>query len=243
MRPTAVVLAAGSGRRLQPLTDKEPKCLLEVAGRPILGRLLDAVADAGVRRAVVVTGHLSRQVEEYIGALNHPLDVLVARNHAYATTNNAASLLAARAAIGTDGLLLCDGDVVFSSSPFPALLASAHPCVLAVDCMAALDAEEMKVQLDAGGLVKRISKALDPRAAAGESIGVQRISGDAVPMLWRALEELLPGRAADAYYEDAFQMLIDRGVPFGICPVESASWMEIDDLADLTAARHRFVAS
>ncbi|MCC7417040.1 MAG: phosphocholine cytidylyltransferase family protein [Acidobacteria bacterium] len=242
MTPVAVVLAAGSGRRLQPLTERIPKCLIEIGGRPLLGRMLDNFAAAGIQRAIVVTGYRAGQIETYLQDRTWPLAIETVTNQDHATTNNAASLAAARARIDGDDVVLCDGDVVFSSSPVPALLRSAEACVLAVDAGAALGAEEMKVELGPDGRVRRVSKALNPRVCAGESIGVQKIGGAAVPLLWRALDLLLPAHAAVAYYEDAFQRLIDDGVPFGICPVASDCWMEIDDLADLNAARHRFAS-
>jgi choline kinase len=163
-------------------------------------------------------------------------------NHQFDSTNNAASLAAARPIIGSEDFVLCDGDVIFSSSPIPSLLTAPTSCALVVDHGSELKDEEMKVEVAADGRVTRLSKLLSPNVSAGESIGIQKIGGRAVPLLWDALDQLLPARAASAYYEDAFQQLIDRGIPFGICPVESGTWMEIDDAADLNEARRRFAA-
>jgi choline kinase len=235
----AVILAAGTGERLRPLTDTTPKCLLEVGGRPLLGRLLDALADAGVGDAVIVTGHLAEHIETFLVKTPPALAVRCVRNSAYATTNNAVSLAAARPALGDDAFVLCDGDVVFSSNPVPALLAAAGPCVLAIDADAAYDAEAMKVELGADGRVMRISKRLLSTASAGESIGIQHIGGDGVARLWDTLAALVRQRA-DAYYEDAFQEMIDGGVRFTVSPIAPESCLEIDDAADLAAARRRF---
>jgi choline kinase len=236
----AVILAAGSGTRLRPLTDRTPKCLLEVAGRTILDRLLDALVTAGLDRSVIVTGHHSEVIEAHLGARVRSLEVTCIRNSAYATTNNAASLAVARGAIGSSDFVLCDADVVFSVSPIPSLLAEPAQCALAVDLSVPWSAEAMKVQVDADGTVRRVSKRLSAGSSAGESIGIQKIGGTAAPMLWDVLVPLLASDAATAYYEDAFQRLIDRGVRFGFSPVAPGSWMEIDDAADLDAARERF---
>ena len=68
--PTAIILAAGRGSRMRELTDTKPKCLLELAGRPLLHWQLDALRDAGVERIVLVRGYaahtlvgLARKVE------------------------------------------------------------------------------------------------------------------------------------------------------------------------------------
>jgi choline kinase len=236
----AVVLAAGQGTRLLPLTTDTPKCLIDVGGQPLLGRMLDALAAAGIARAIVVTGHRADRVEAYLAATTQPLRVSTARNAAYATTNNAASLAAARAAIGDQPFVLCDGDVIFSANPLPALLAAPEPCTVIVDRGAALAGEEMKVQVGASGLVTRLSKRLDPAACIGESIGVQRLGGPALARLWEEVDAVVRADAATAYYEDVFQRLIDSGVRFGTSEVATTGWMEIDDAADLDAARARF---
>lgn len=242
MLPIAVILAAGSGTRLQPLTDTTPKCLLDVAGRPLLGRLLDGLADAGIRRAVIVTGHLADHIEAHLASAPPPLEVTTVTNHAYATTNNAASLAAARTVIGGQDLVLCDGDVLFSANPIPALLTSADDCTLLVDADSALDAEAMKVEVGPDGRVTRIDKQLGIETSAGESIGVQKIGGAALGLLWEEVESIVARDAARAYYEDAFQRMIDRGAAFGICRVAPDTWIEIDDAGDLERARRRFTA-
>ena len=233
----AVILAAGTSSRLYPLTADVPKALLEVAGRSILDRMLDALADAGIPRVVIVTGYRADRIEDHVRHRARSVDIVMIRNAAYATTNNAASLAVAQGAVGGDGFVLCDGDVVCAASPFPALLASPDDSAIVVDRGAALDEEAMKVAIDARHRVTRLSKQLDAKTSAGESIGVQKIGGAALPALWRALDEIVATRAATAYYEDAFQQLIDRGVPFGVTSVAPGTWREVDDAADLEAAR------
>jgi choline kinase len=236
----AVILAAGQGTRLLPLTADVPKCLIQVGGRPLLARMLDAVAAAGIDRAIVVTGYLSDRVDAYLEGHELPLGVTTVRNPDYATTNNAASLAMARPALRGEAFLLSDGDVIFSESPLPALLAAGEPCTLAVDRGAPLADEEMKVQVDGAGLVTQLSKGLDPRACIGESIGVQKLGGPALPLMWDELAAVVRDDAETAYYEDVFQRLIDRGIPFGVSDVTPGSWLEIDDSADLAVARQRF---
>jgi choline kinase len=235
--PVAVILAAGTGHRLKPLTDGSPKCLVELGGRSILDRMLQAMADAGVQNAIVVTGHMADRIDAHLARSPRAIDVVTVKNPAYATTNNAVSLAAARSAIGGRSFLLCDGDVVFTRNPFPDLLASDVPCVVAVDAAAAFNAEAMKVELAADGRVVRLSKALEADRSAGESLGLQRIGGAALPRVWDALNDAIARDAARAYYEDAFQLLLDTGLRMRISSVAPGTCMEIDDAADLEAAR------
>ena len=242
MTTLAVILAAGQGTRLLPLTADTPKCLVDVGGEPLLARMLHRLAAAGVTRAIIVTGHRADRVDTYLASHPHPLSVSTAHNPAYATTNNAASLAAARPTVGVEPFLLCDGDVIVASDALPALLAAPEACTLAIDRGAILAAEEMKVQIDATGVVTRLSKRLDPASCIGESIGVQRLGGAALGRLWDEVDAVVREDAATAYYEDVFQRLIDSGVRFGTSDVATGSWMEIDDLVDLDAARQRFGA-
>lgn len=240
MAVLAVILAAGTGTRLRPITDVTPKCLVEISGRPLLGRLLDALDDAGIRRVVIVTGHLAERIESYVSEHHRQLDAVFVKNPAYATTQNAASLGAARTAIDGHDFVLCDADVMFSVNPIPALLADAEPCALAVDADAPFDAEGMKVERGSNGFVKRLSKHISAGDSAGESIGIQKVGGAAAGRLWDVLGPIIARDPATAYYEDAFQRLIDEGARFAISRVAHGTWIEIDDADDLAAARRAF---
>ncbi|HMD34451.1 MAG TPA: phosphocholine cytidylyltransferase family protein [Vicinamibacterales bacterium] len=233
----AVILAAGTSSRLYPLTADIPKALLEVAGRTILDRMLDALADARIARAVIVTGYRADRIAAHLAATRPRIPVETVMNAAFAETNNAASLAAARAATRGDAFVLCDGDVIFSDNPFPSLVAAREDSAIVVDRAAVLDDEAMKVAVDREQRVTRLSKQLDARTSAGESVGIQKVGGAALAALWDVLDDVLKTRAATAYYEDAFQVLIDRGVPFGVTAIKGGTWREVDDAADLAAAR------
>jgi choline kinase len=233
----AVILAAGTSSRLYPLTADIPKALLEIAGRTILDRLLDAFADAHIPRAVIVTGYHADRIEAHLSAARPRIAVETVTNAAFATTNNAASLAVARGATRGDAFVLCDGDLVFSMNPIPALVAAADETALVVDRSAVLDEEAMKVAVNGEQRVTRLSKQLNARNSAGESIGIQKVGGEALTSLWVVLDGILATRAATAYYEDAFQVLIDRGVAFGVTPIRGGTWREVDDATDLEAAR------
>lgn len=240
MEFTALILAAGLGSRLRPLTDTTPKCLLDVGGQTILARQLERVAAAGIRRAVVVTGYLGEMVEAHLRAAPQGLEVVTAPNAEYATTGNCMSVLAGRRAVTTRGLVLCDGDVVLTGNALTRLVADPASSALLVDAETALGQEEMKAQLDGTGAVRRLAKGLDPAACAGESIGVQKVSGPALPIFWATLEAMQAAGDTQGYYEDAFERMISAGVSFRTVTIGHHEWTEIDDLADLEDARARF---
>lgn len=237
---TAVILAAGTGTRLRPLTETTPKCLLDVGGRTILARQLERVAAAGIPRAVVVTGHLAEQVEAHLRAVPQAVAVTTAVNRGYATSGNCMSVLAAREKVTSRGIVLCDGDVVLTGDALARLAADPAPAALLLDPETALADEEMKIVLDPQGNVRRLAKPLDPAECAGESIGVQKVSGPALPIFWATLEAMRDSGDTQGYYEDAFQRMIHAGVAFRTVPIGHHEWTEIDDQADLADARTRF---
>jgi choline kinase len=236
----AVVLAAGTGSRLRPLTDERPKCLLTIGARTLLDRLLDQLAEAGITRVVIVTGHLSSVLETHVAKRQGPPSVVCAPNPLYASTNNAVSLLSARSFLWEEGFVLCDGDVLLAQNFLRDLCEAPDPCALLVEPKATLSAEEMKAITDAEGRVQLLSKELDPALCVGESIGVQKVGGDALPLLWEQLNQMVRGGREGAYYEEAFQRLIDGGHTFRAVMIEPGGFTEIDDLADLEDARARF---
>lgn len=211
-----------------------------MGGKAILARQLELVASAGIARAVVVTGYLAAQVDDHLRRHPPPLPVTLAPNPDYATTGNCMSVLAARRAVEGGGIVLCDGDVVLTGDALGRLAADPSNAALLLDRDTPLASEEMKVQLDGQGNVRRLSKRLAPAESAGESIGIQKIAGPALPILWATLESMREAGETQVYYEDAFQRMILAGVTFRTVPVGHHEWTEIDDQADLEDARARF---
>jgi choline kinase len=234
-----LVLAAGPGRRLHPLTEALPKTLLPVtAGRTILDLALANLAAAGLEDVIVVTGFAAERVEERAAALErrHGVRLELLFNDRAEEWNNAYSLWLAREAF-PEGVLLVNGDTVHPPSVEQSLLAERGPDVLlAVDREKELGEEEMKILLTEDGALKRISKEIEPAAAAGEYIGVALIEPAAAGPLADALETTWR-REPSLYYEDGFQELADRGGEVRVVSIGPVDWVEVDDHGDLARAR------
>lgn len=236
-----IVLAAGGGKRLVPLTDTLPKTLLEVTddGRSILELAVGNLAAVGITDITVVTGHAAEAIEAIAPTLESRYDVTLHRrfNDRYADWNNAYSLWLVRD-VFADGALLVNGDTVHPVDVQRRLLAARGqaPVLLAVDDDKHLGEEEMKVHLDAGRLT-RINKALDPPTAHGEYIGltlIEAAAGEALADALKATFERDPG----LYYEDGYQELADRGGEVRAVPIgEAVAWVEVDNHDDLARAR------
>jgi choline kinase len=234
-----IVLAAGPGRRLQPLTDDLPKTLLPLSnGRTILDLTLANLRSVGIEDVVVVTGFAADRVEERRRDLEerHGVQLELVVNGRAKEWNNAYSLWLAREAFD-EGALLVNGDTVHPASVEERLLSARGPGVLlAVDTEKQLGEEEMKVQLAVDGTLQTVSKEVDPETAEGEYIGVTLIEAEAAGPLAEALEATWRRDPSD-YYEDGFQELVDRGGRVHVAPIGSVEWVEVDNHEDLARAR------
>jgi choline kinase len=234
-----LVLAAGAGRRLHPLTADLPKTLLEVEdGRTVLDVVLANLRTAGMDDVAIVVGVAAHRIRERVPALErrHGVRLELIHNDRAEEWNNAYSLWLARDAFA-EGALLVNGDTVHPPSVEQALLgARGADALIAVDREKPLGEEQMKVLLDEDGRMRRVNKAIDPAVAAGEYIGVSLLEpavarplADALEATWR--------RDASLYYEDGFQELADRGGAIRGIAIGTVDWIEIDDHDDLARAR------
>jgi choline kinase len=234
----AVILAAGLGKRLAAVSGGLPKCLVPVAGRSILDRMIDRLVQAGLTDIVVVTGHRREDIERHLDRSQVPEARRAARvfNPRYADWGNFHSLLVAEEACGADGLVKLDADVVMDEHLLPALLAAPGPAALAVDVRDGLGEEEMKARVDARGVVVELNKHIDPARAVGESVGIDRVDAELAPRMWNELRRLIDLGETDEYYERAYELLIEQGVPFHYADVSRSRWCEVDNADDLAAA-------
>lgn len=235
-----IVLAAGGGTRLRPLTDDLPKTLLAVDGaRTILELAVANLCEVGISDIAVVTGHAAGAIEAACPQLEerYGADLELIYNDRFADWNNAYSLWLARDVLAESALLI-NGDTVHPVSVERRLLERRGdaPMLLALDDAKSLGEEEMKVELDGGGALTRINKALDPDKAGGEYIGVSLIEGEASGEVADALAATFE-RDPSLYYEDGYQEHADRGGVIRTASIGAVDWVEVDNHDDLARAR------
>ncbi|MGC4070017.1 MAG: phosphocholine cytidylyltransferase family protein [Polyangiaceae bacterium] len=239
---TAILLVAGVGSRLRPLTDSIPKALVSVGESSILERAVNALKLAGVRHFVFATGYRQEAVVEK--AREWKLDAVFCPNERYEATQNSISLLRCESALRGKSFFKLDGDVLFETEILQRLLRSAEDLAVAVDGKRALDEEAMKVQVDAQGRISRFGKAIAVRDAQGESIGIERLSARAGAQVFDAIARLEERGICDKYYEDVYADLIEEGkISARAIEVGDLRWTEVDSQADLAHAKALFQRS
>ncbi len=236
---TAIVLAAGVGKRLLAASDGRPKCLIEIGGRSLLGRLLAGVARAGVRDAVVVTGFGAAAVEQAVAALPRDIRVRCVVNPRY-TEGAILSLWAARDVLRKGPVLVMDADVLCAQTMLERLVRSPHPnCFLLDGSVASTGEEQMLLVRD--GRVRDIVRGGAPGwELQGESVGFLKLSAPAAALL----ETLLAARVAAGHtgieHEEVYPDLLAR-VDVGFERVDGLPWTEIDFPEDVVRAEREIL--
>lgn len=238
----AVVLCAGRGGRLFPLTKDGPKCLLQFGQKTILDCCLENLKAAGIEDVVLVAGYKKEAIEAKVREKHYDRVSFVV-NEQFAVTNTAYSLNLALKGMDADFILI-NGDVLFDRAILEGLIRHPARNCIAVDPDIALDAEEIKVKAT-DGRVEQISKELDPAQSLGEAIGLYKISREIVHDLSAIYEDLEKRGENHHYFEKGFEKICQQpaadGRFFGIVLTGHRPWVEIDTIEDfLYAAREIF---
>jgi choline kinase len=230
-----IILSAGQGKRLLPLTAEKPKCLLPIHGKTLIEWQIDALCQCGIEEITVVTGYHAEKVDEVILRAYGMGRIRTLYNPAYAVTDNMVSCWAARHEMMQDFIIL-NGDTLFETAVLRRLLASpTHPVTVVVDHKEIYDADDMKVELEGARLV-RIGKDIAPERAQGESIGMIFFRDEGPSMFCRTVEKILNDPlSGKKWYLSAIDEMA-QFMPVWTCSVRGAKWCEVDYLADIERA-------
>ena len=235
----AIILAAGIGSRISPLTDNCPKSLLKIYDKTILEMMISHIQDCHINEIVFVTGYLEEQIKEYVN-INFPdLKAYFVTNEKYAETNTGFSLLLAKDFVENSDFIKFDADVVFDKEILKKLIEYPYENALCIDKNIHLDAEEIKVIIDDKNKILKASKTVDPQKAIGESIGIEKIGKNTAKLLFQELEEVMKDKKNhQEYYEVAYERLIEKGESFHALDITGLVWVEIDTKEDFELAKN-----
>lgn len=231
----AVVPVAGTGSRLRPHTHTRPKPLLHVAGQPIIGHILDHIADLGIERIVLVIGYMGDQIVEYV-ASRHTFSVVesVVQQERLGLGH---AILLTREVVGDDPMLVVYGDAIFDADLRPALASRADATlgVLRVD-----DPRRFGVVVEEEGLVSRLVEKPEEFVSDRAIVGVNyvRASGKLFECLDRLVRE---DRRTRGEYQltDALQLMVEGGSKLTTFPVRA--WFDCGTLESLLVTNRRLL--
>ncbi|MDB5968135.1 MAG: Choline kinase [Hydrocarboniphaga sp.] len=233
----AIVLSAGQGSRLLPLTISKPKCLVEFSGRSLLEWQLEALHCAGVTEAVVVTGFGADQVEAVL-AERAPLGLKVRTiyNPFYKLADNLATCWLVRDEM-QGAFLILNGDTLIEPAIVRRLLkAPPAPITVSIDRKPQYDADDMKVRT-AGTQLTAIGKTLS-EDIDGESIGFLRFSREGAARFVEQIDRVMhTPEGVKLWYLSAINGLAQAGCAIEVASIEGLQWGEVDFHPDVARAR------
>lgn len=248
-----IILAAGQGTRLRPLTDDRPKCLVEVNGRSILDRQLDTMHACGIEDSdiMIIAGYRGDVLQRKFAGT----DITIIINEEFESTNMVCSLMCARDLMGTqEDVLISYGDIIYNETVLKKILASDEPASVIVDdgwysywserCENPLDDAETLMFDEKDYLTEIGQKTTDLAKVQSQYIGLMRFKGNGLRAMLdlakQAEERTAQGTALwrttrtyqKMYMTDLLQGLIEEGNKLKAVHIQRG-WFEIDDRDDL----------
>ena len=229
-------------KRLRPLTDACPKCLLKIGERTLLQRTVDAMLAAGINELVVVTGYRAEMIRDFLTKQYPSLNIHFIHNGDYEHNNNIFSLWMTRPYTDGKDFLLSDSDILFDPQLIRAVLAeegnalalNRHEC----------GEEEIKVIVDSENRIIELSKTCSIEQAIGESVGFEKMTASYSTALFKELEQMIEHEGLiDVFYERAFERLIPQGHTFRIIDTTQFFSIELDTPEDFQNASQLIPAS
>jgi len=233
---TAIILAAGVGKRLLGISGGRPKCLIEIGGRSLLLRLLDGLSAAGVRQAIVVAGFGEDVLRAAVADGPAGIAVRCVSNPRY-REGAILSLWTARDAL-RGPVVVMDADVLCGPAMIARLVDSSHPNCFLLDASVTSTGEEQMLLVHEGRVRDIVRGGAPGYELAGESVGFLKLSAAAAGVLRGLLEARVAAGDTGVEHEDVYSELLAR-VVVGFEQVDGMPWTEIDFPDDVThAERH-----
>ena len=228
-------------KRLRPLTDTKPKCLLEVGNRTLLERTVRAMQQAGIKEFVVVTGYRGNMIRSFLENLVNLENLekpsfTFLHNTDYEHNNNIYSLWMAGEVVRGKDFLLMDSDILCDPAAVMAIAQQQEPA-LALNRHACGE-EEIKVIVDADNHITEINKTCNPKDAIGESVGIERFTSAYSTALYQELDQMIVKEGLiDVFYERCFERLIPQGHTFKVVDTTHYFSYELDTPEDFQRAQ------
>lgn len=232
----AVILAAGIGSRLRPLTNDKPKCLVRICGKSLLEYQLDAHRVAGVKDIYIVVGYEAQAVRDYCKHIKD-LNIHIVESVNYETTNNMYSLYLLREHLKGEAFILNNADLAIDNEIVNKMVQDKRQDLIMVDTSQYND-ESMKISVDKKGVITDISKKIDEKNSYGCSIDYYKFSPETSKTLFAEVERTVEKEEnLNQWTEVALQELMQaRAISMEPIHTDGLRWMEVDNYEDLAIA-------
>jgi len=233
-----IILAAGKGERLYPITKNTPKPLIDLGdGETLLEKQLKSLSESQViDEVIIVIGYLCEQVESKLKNFKTNLNIRTLYNPFYEMSNNLITLWLSKCEMNED-FLITNGDTLFISDVVKDLVNKTNDGIYVTICYRDdIGEDDMKVILDENQKVLKVSKEIQDSNI--ESIGLVKVKGEKYRNIYQnVLEQLARDQTyLNKFWLETFNVLADKGVEVNSFEIDKDKWREIDfhfDLKDL----------
>lgn len=232
----AIILAAGLGTRLRPITNEKSKALVEVNGTSLLENQINCLDRNEISEIVIVTGYMHEQIESFIEKINVNTSIDLVRNEDYSNTDNLYSFLLTEEVCKNEEIILMNGDIFVRDEVFDKIIEFEHSCI-ACD-FKNYDQEAMKVTGEREKL-EGISKDIGRDSSLATSIDIYKFSDDKSRKLYEIASDIFDPNEKQ-WTELAIDKLLKEEQDVKACDIGSQDWAEIDNLEDLLDAEKKF---
>lgn len=229
----AIILVAGVGKRLFPITKEIPKCMIPFEGKPLLQYSLEYLKNLKISSITLVVGYLREKIEALVGTSWKGIPV----RYYESPDIHGGSLLSLWSARGelNDEVLIMDGDVFYPEAMLARLIESKHANCFLADSSSPSTGEEQVLYADKGRVFYISKKPYTKHRPIGESVGFLKLSKPVAFELKKVLEEFVDRGKKGIEHEETYPTLMERCV-IGYESVNGLAWTEIDSKEDLETA-------
>jgi len=235
----AVLLCAGRGSRLDPLTRDRPKCLVSVAGKSILQHQIEALAAAGISQIVIVGGYRIEQVKAHLQAMESECALTLVDNPYWATTSSIGSVWAARSHLDQPFCLL-NGDTLFDAAVIGKALEKMRPGINLVVELGPPEHDDMRVAIS-GERIITVGKWMSGEVGYARSLGIVLSPNEDGGNYRSALEAVIGAPYGEQSFHHAIIDRIAQSEWVHPLVVEAHDWQEIDRPDDIIAWEQRMM--
>lgn len=229
----AIILAAGSGKRLQTLTKSIPKCLIPIGKTTILDRQIDILFRNGISEIIVVAGYKANLIRKHI----HQKNIRVILNNKFEKTDTLYSVYCAKKYIKNNFLCLY-GDLVFDEKLILSLLQDEHNGSIIVD--KPVEKFNTHSVIIKNSQIQRINLPKFTKKINGQFIGISKFTGSYVAWFKKILDSFSNNNTLEGEFVRIIESFVEKGISIHACSTSRLNWVNVNDLQKLTLVQEIF---
>ena len=235
----AVILAAGMGIRLRPMTETLPKGLVEINNKTLLERSLDALNENNITEAIIVTGFYGDSIKARIGETYKNIKISYATNNRFFETGSMFSLSQIKHLIGNESILVLESDLIYEARAISEIIKSElNDAILTSELLNSGD--DVYICTNEEGDIINLGKNIpesDMEKVSGALVGISKYSPEFLAKLFQKAEEDYQNKDLNYHYEECVFATSQIHQPVKELFCSGLNWIEIDNEVDLKRAK------